>query len=237
MKQSLHVWVTGASRGIGAAIAQALAADGHRISLSGRNQARLTDVANGLPSASTAVVPCDVANEQSVQRAYDLVVGGLGPVDVLINNAGSGQWADMTDLSIEAFDDQLAVNLRGVFLCCRTVVPAMVAAGAGHIITINSVAAITTFSGNTAYAASKAGALALTRSLREEVRSSGIKVTDLLVGATETDIWPHEARHLHADRMMQATDIGTVVRSAVALGQLPAVHLEEMIVRPQLGDL
>ena len=237
MKQPLHIWITGASRGIGAAIAQALAADGHRISLSGRNQARLTDVANGLPSASTAVVPCDVANEQSVQQAYDQVVGGLGPVDVLINNAGSGQWADMTDLSIEAFDDQLAVNLRGVFLCCRTVVPAMVASGAGHIITINSVAAITTFSGNTAYAASKAGALALTRSLREEVRSSGIKVTDLLVGATETDIWPHEARRLHAERMMQATDMGTVVRSVIALGQLPAVHLEELIVRPQLGDL
>lgn len=237
MTQPLHIWITGASRGIGAAIAQAVAADGHRISLSGRNQAWLTDVANGLPSASTAVIPCDVANEQSVQQAYDLVVGGLGPVDVLINNAGSGQWADMTDLSIEAFDEQVAVNLRGVFLCCRTVVPAMVASGAGHIITINSVAAITTFAGNTAYAASKAGALALTRSLREEVRSSGIKVTDLLVGATETDIWPHEARRLHAERMMQATDIGTVVRSVVALGQLPAVHLEEMIVRPQLGDL
>lgn len=237
MKQSLHIWITGAGRGIGAAVAQSLAADGHRVTLSGRNAEALTRVAHLLPEGHGAVVPCDVASQESVQHAYAAVVGGLGPVDVLINNAGIGQWDALTDLPVESFDDQLAINLRGVFLCCQAVVPAMVAAGCGQIITINSVAATTVFSGNTAYAASKAGALALTRSLRQEVRASGVKVTDILVGATETEIWPPEARRQHSERMMQATDIAAVVRRVVELGQLPAVHLEELTVRPQLGDL
>lgn len=236
MARPLHIWITGASRGIGASIAQELAVQ-NRLTLSGRNEAALMEMAELSSSTSFTIVPCDVANADSVSEAHRKAVKANGPVDVLINNAGIGVFKNLADLSIEEFDDQIAINLRGVFLCTKAVLPDMTSARKGLVVTINSVAAVTAFSGATAYGASKAGALALTRSLRAEVRDQGIKVCDVLVGATETDIWSEGLREEHAHRMMQAADVARLISDVVSTFDHPRTHIEEIIVRPQLGDL
>lgn len=236
MSASLHIWITGAGRGIGAAIAQRLGKR-HRLSLSGRNEASLRQIENVLPGGHSAVIPCDVADEASVRRAHSAAVGLHGPVDVLINNAGIGIFTDLATMTTEDFDDQIAVNLRGVFLCTRQVIPSMVERNHGLVITINSVAAVTPFAGCTAYGASKAGALALTQALRREVRSHHIKVTDILVGATETEIWGDQERESFRERMMQADDVAAAVDMVVAAADNPRTHYEEIIIRPQHGDL
>ncbi|MCX6139906.1 MAG: SDR family NAD(P)-dependent oxidoreductase [Candidatus Kapabacteria bacterium] len=236
MPQSLHIWITGAGRGIGAAIAKHLGGR-HRITLSGRTESTLQQVAEQLPSQNAFTAPCDVTDPQSVSAAHASAVGHFGTVDVLINNAGIGVFKDLAEMSLEEFDAQIAVNLRGVFLCAKAVLPQMIERERGMIVTINSVAAISAFSGCSGYGASKAGALALTRSLRQEVRDSHVKVTDILVGATETEIWAQEDRDTNGARMMQAQDVADAVQMLVASYDNPRTHFEEILIRPQRGDL
>ncbi|MBU3741064.1 MAG: SDR family oxidoreductase [Candidatus Kapabacteria bacterium] len=237
MPDRLHVWITGAGRGIGHAVAQALAAD-HVLSISGRDTARLAEVVAHAPSgASITAHACDVRSEASVREAHDVFVASNGPVDVLINNAGIGTFRPLFDLTVDEFDEQIAVNLRGVFLCIKAVLPSMLERQRGQIVTVNSIAAVTAYTSSTAYGASKSGALALTRSLRNEVRDAGIKVHDLLVGATATDIWPDTARDEFGHRMMRPDDVAAVVKDLVADFFHPRTHIEELILRPQRGDL
>ena len=237
MSERLHIWITGAGRGIGAAIARALAAD-HNLSISARDTARLAEVITHAPTGSRIVAhTCDVRDAASVREAHETFVQAHGPVDVLINNAGIGIFRPLVDLSIEEFDDQINVNLRGVFLCVKAVLPSMIERQRGQIVTINSIAALTAYTNSTAYGASKAGALAMSRSLRNEVRDHGIKVHDLLVGATSTDIWPDSARDEFGHRMMRPDDVAAVVQDLVSDFFHPRTHIEELVLRPQRGDL
>ena len=237
MPEKLHVWITGAGRGIGRSVAQALASD-HVLSISGRDTATLAEVIAHAPSgANITAHACDVRLESSVREAHDVFVAANGPIDVLINNAGVGVFRPLVDLSIEEFDDQIAVNLRGVFLCIKAVLPSMLERQRGQILTMNSIAAVTAYPSSTAYGASKSGALALTRSLRNEVRDAGVKVHDLLIGATATDIWPDTARDEFSHRMMRPDDVAAVVKDLVADFFHPRTHIEELVLRPQRGDL
>lgn len=237
MSERLHVWVTGAGRGIGEAITRSLALQ-HNLSISGRDTARLAEVITHAPSGARIVAhTCDVRDEASVREAHATFLDAHGPVDVLINNAGVGIFRPLIDLSVEEFDEQISVNLRGVFLCIKAVLPSMIKRQRGQIVTINSIAACTAYANSTAYGASKAGALALSRSLRSEVRDYGIKVHDLLVGATATDIWPDTARDAFGHRMMRPEDVASVVQDLVSDFFHPRTHIEELVLRPQRGDL
>jgi NAD(P)-dependent dehydrogenase (short-subunit alcohol dehydrogenase family) len=236
MVERLHIWITGASRGIGAAIAQQLA-PAHNITLSGRNEASLLQIENMLPGGCAAVVPCDVADPVSVRDAYQEASALFGPVDVLIANAGIGIFKPLDEMSEQEFDDLIDINLRGVFYSTKAVLPSMIERRRGMIVDINSVSTLRAFPGNGAYAASKAGVAAMMRALRQEVRASGIKVTSVMIGATETDIWPDEARLEHAQRMMKAHDVAVAIEGVVNTFHNPRMHLEEVVVRPQNGDL
>lgn len=237
MSERLHVWITGGGRGIGAAIATALAPT-HDVSISGRDTGRLADVITRLPSGTRVVAhACDVADIASVTEAHRVFVEAHGPVDVLVNNAGIGIFKPLVDMSVEEFDMQVAINLRGTFLCTKAVLPGMLERERGQIVNINSIAAVTAYTGNTIYAATKSGALAISRSLRNEVRDHGIKVHDLLVGATSTDIWPDAAREEFGHRMMRPDDVASVVADLVADFFHPRTHVEELVLRPQRGDL
>lgn len=236
MNDSLHVWITGASRGIGAAIAQVLG-EHHRCTLSGRNAESIDQVGMLLPGDHAAAVVCDVADMASVRTAHTAAVERFGPVDVLVNNAGIGIFKPLLDLTDQEFEDTIDINLKGIFNCLRVVLPSMKQRRQGMIITMNSIAAVTSYAGCTAYGASKAGALALTRSLRTEVRDHDIKVVDLIVGATSTDIWDAKARDEFADRMMSALDVAYQVDDIVRGFSNPRTHIEELVLRPQHGDL
>lgn len=220
----LRILVTGARRGIGQAIAAELS-DRHTVF-------GLSRSAPAQPSTIT-MVQADVTSADSIAHAF----AQIGPVDVLVNNAGIATFGDFQTMSIDAMEDQIQTNLLGSMRLLKMWLPPMLEASRGMIITINSVAATTTFSGCGAYAASKAGLLALTRSLRQDVRSYGVKVVDLIVGATETEIWDESMRTEYAHRMMRPEDIATAVSIAVSSFAESRSMIEEMTIRPQFGDL
>ena len=231
------VWVTGASRGIGAAIARAFAAIGAHVVLSGRNVADLRCNARkiGLLGQKASFIRCDVSFEDSVLRAHKSIVTLYGAVDVLVNNAGVTRFKSFEKTSVGDFDALLATNLRGTFLCTKSVLPAMLKRRAGVVINIISVAATTTFENSSAYAASKAGVLAMSRGLRSEVRKKGVRVIDILPGAVETKMWDSAERKKYHERMMQPEDVADVVVSAFR--QRKRILAEEIVIRPLEGDL
>lgn len=231
------VWVTGASRGIGAAIARAFAAAGAHVVLSGRNvrMLRRNAAAITMSGRQASTVRCDVSSQKSTARAWKIISGQFGKVDVLVNNAGITCFKSFQRTTVEDFDRVMATNLRGVFLCTKSVLPDMVRRRKGCIINIVSVSATTTFEDSSAYSATKAGVLALSRGLRAEVRKNGVRIIDILPGAVETEMWNRADRKKHHNKMMQPEDIAEIVVSVFR--QPKRVLTEEIVLRPVEGDL
>lgn len=186
-----HALVTGAARGIGAAIARVLAADGARITLLGRRRDALQQLADALPGSSAGahgVVVADVSDASQVQAAFGLAREVRGPVAVLVNNAGQAASAAFAKTSLELWQRMLAVNLTGTFLCAKAALPDMLQAGRGRIVNIASTAGQKGYAYVGAYAAAKHGVIGLTRSLALEVAHKGVTVNAVCPGYTETDI-------------------------------------------------
>lgn len=174
--------VTGASRGIGAAVARVLAGAG----------ARVVRVARTLPDTSGGPwldLPCDLTDTAQVERLAERVLGGEGTPAVVVNNAGGFLLRPLEQTCPAEFDAQLAVNLRASFLLARAFLPAMRAAGEGVFVSIGSVADHIGFPENAAYAASKYGLRGLHETLTAEYHGSGVRLTLVSPGATDTTIW------------------------------------------------
>jgi short-subunit dehydrogenase len=178
---------------------------------------------------------CDVTLPRNVASTARRVLRRFGRVDVLVNNAGVTSFKSLQETTQAEFDEVIAANLRGTFLCIKAVIGSMIRRRSGHIINIISTAARKTFTESSAYSASKAGVLALSDVLREEVRPFNIKVTAVIPGATQTEMWDKSERKRYGRRMMLPEDVARIV---VATFQAPArAHVEEIVVRPQLGDI
>ena len=190
MLRSKHVLVTGAARGIGAAIARTLADEDATITLLGRHEGSLEDLRAKLGRGSHrhGLVVADVTDPRQVEAAFAQAREERGPIDVLVNNAGQAQSAPFTSTSLELWQQMLSVNLTGTFLCCKAALPGMIEQGGGRIINIASTAAQKGYAYVSAYVAAKHGVLGLTRALALEVARKGITVNAVCPGYTDTDI-------------------------------------------------
>jgi NAD(P)-dependent dehydrogenase (short-subunit alcohol dehydrogenase family) len=176
--------VTGASRGIGAAVAARLADDGHRVALLGRDAGALEAVAATLPSS--LVVPADVTDPEQAEAAFARVEEEWGPVEVLVSNAGTGAAAPLAQTSDELWARMIELNLTAPFRLIRRAVPAMVDGGWGRIVVVASVVAKRGESRVAAYTAAKHGALGLVRAAAAELARTGVTVNAVCPGYVDT---------------------------------------------------
>lgn len=231
------VLITGASQGIGAAIAKVFAAEipGVRLALAARNAANLAKVAAscGKLGAEAAPFVCDVSDEASVAAMAHAVEKRFRRVDVLINNAGKFSGARLVDMKVAQFDALIAANLRSVFLVTRAVAPGMIKRGTGDIFNMSSIAGLVAYPNGAGYSAAKFAVTGLTKVLRAELREHGIRVCCVYPGATWSPSW--EGSGVAPQRMMPAEDVARAFLDVYRLSRRTVV--EEIILRPQLGDV
>ncbi len=184
--------VTGASSGIGRAIALAFAAQGAKVVVGGRDRARVAETVDDIVDAGGQAVPAlgDLSIEDQARRVVDESADSLGGLDVVVNNAGidASEWHDVADWPVELFDEILAVNLRGPFLVSKFSIPHLLAAGGGSILHISSVCAVTVWAGDVAYDVSKAGLNMLSDHIAVEYGPRGIVSNTLMPGVVRTPL-------------------------------------------------
>jgi 3-oxoacyl-[acyl-carrier protein] reductase len=182
--------VTGASRGIGRAIAGALAAEGATLVLAARDEARLADVVREIETAggTASALRLEVGDRASVEAAFERLLAAHGRVDILVNNAGITRDNLLLRMKAAEWDDVMATNLTGVFLCTQAALRPMLKQRAGRIVNITSVVGVTGNAGQANYAASKAGIIGFTKSVAREVASRGITANAVAPGFVETDM-------------------------------------------------
>jgi NAD(P)-dependent dehydrogenase (short-subunit alcohol dehydrogenase family) len=223
--------VTGAGRGIGAAISQQLASLGATTILCGRTQSTLDQTARAIRDAGgkCEVIPCDVTTPHQVQHAAARVDSTFGRLDVLVNNAGVGGFdSPLHTLPPEEWDRILNTNLRGAYYMIRAFAPLMIRARSGHIINISSLAGKNALANGAAYAASKWGLNGLTYSVAEELRRHSIRVSVICPGSVDTELGPHTGKD--PKKMLQPDDVAHAV--AMLVTQAPQSFMSEVLLRP-----
>lgn len=231
------VWITGASTGIGFELAKVFAKSGYTIIATARRKSRLVSLVNEIRFAGHEAYAfvCDVRSERSIISTKKKILEKCGTIDILINNASITAFKSFIDTKPPEFDDIIETNLRGSYLMARTVLPIMMKKKRGHIINILSVAAHTVFTNSSAYAASKAGMLAMFNGLRAEVRKFNIKISNVMPGATDTPMWSPATRQKYSSRMMTPREVAEITIQIA--NQPKKVVIEDVVIKPIKGDL
>ena len=181
-----HAVITGGGTGIGAAITRALGAEGAKLTLVGRRREKLEEVAAGPFDA--LVAPCDVTDREAVDDCFALARRSQGPITILINNAGAAKGVPFAKVTPDLWRDMLAVNLDGAFHCCQAALSDLLAASAGRIVTIASMAGLHGFAYASPYIVAKHGAVGLTRALAAEYAKTSLRVNAVCPGFVDTEM-------------------------------------------------
>jgi 3-hydroxybutyrate dehydrogenase len=201
--------VTGGGRGIGAAVARALAAAGARVVVSARSTGQVEGVARDLVAAGheARAITCDVTDAESVERLLGAAESELGPADILVNNAGVASSAPLRSLDLEEWNRLMSVNATGTFLCTRAFLPGMIAAGWGRVVNVASVAGRAGAAYISAYAASKHAVIGFTRSVAAEVAARGVTINAICPGYVETPMTDESIERIVARTGQPADDV------------------------------
>ena len=217
--------VTGGSRGIGYAIAEALLKEGARVAICGRDPRRLREAVEELSAVGTVVGrPCDVGRWGEVEQLFKFVDSELGGVDILVNNAGVGRFGAVHELPPADWDEVIRTNLSGPFYCSHLAVPRMLQRGGGFILNIGSLAGKHPFAGGAAYNASKFGLAGFTEAVMLDVRHDNIRVSTIMPGSVQTEFRPGGATN--ADWKL---DPQAIAETALHLIKTPARNLASRV--------
>lgn len=199
-----HAVVTGGGTGIGAAIARALAAEGAKLTLVGRRRDKLEEV--GSEDFDALVAPADVTDRDQVDAAFGIAREAQGPITILVNNAGAAAGVPFAKVTPTLWRDMLAVNLDGMFHCCQSALPDLLAAQAGRIVTIASMAGLYGFAYASSYIAAKHGAVGLTRALAAEFAQTGLRVNAVCPGFVDSDMTVETVANIRSKTGRSADD-------------------------------
>ncbi len=229
--------VSGASRGIGRAVALAFAREGARVVLVARGREGLDQVARAVEGdgGSALVFPGDAAEAETGRRAVDAALDRFGRLDCVVTAQGAGAFGPLEMSRIEDWDAMLRANLTATYLLCRAALPTMLAAGRGTIVAVVSLAAVRAIPGCAAYTASKAGVLGLVRALAAEVRGRGVRVAAVSPGAVDTPFWDAIPSPPDRHRMLRPETVAEAALLVVA--QPPEAFVEEIVLAPTPGVL
>jgi len=222
--------VTGASRGIGRAVALRLARLGASVAICGRNRADLQRTAAEVLAEGVKALPivADVTRAKEVQQMIEQSCKELGEIEILVNNAGIGIFGPFHERSEADWDAVVDTNLKAIFLTSRAVAPRMMRRGRGHIINISSLASKSAFAGGAIYCASKWGLMGLTACMAEDLRAHGVRVSAICPGSVATEFSPHAGRD--PATLLQPEDVAHAV--AMLVTQAPHSFISEVDVRP-----
>ena len=236
MNSKNGIWITGASSGIGKAAAFEFAKIGCEVFLSARRASELDrlKVESKDYGEKMFVFPCNVTSQTNVDQTFKKIISEHS-LDCIINNAGVTSFKLAEENSVNEINDIINTNLLGSIYMIKAVLPHFIQNGSGVIINILSVVVEKVFAKSSAYAASKNGLLAYSKSLREEMRKHNIRVINIIPGATDTTMWSAEIRKKYSERMMKPESIGRIIVSAYL--QRDDLVTEEIILRPPGGDL
>lgn len=232
----MNAIITGATKGIGRAIAESFAAEGIHLAICARNEAELLDCKKDLESrfsihVLTQVV--DVSDKEAVLAFAKYVGENWDKVDVLVNNAGVFLPGAIEEEAEGALETMMNTNLYSAYHLSRAILPKMIPSASGHIFNMCSIASKIAYPNGGSYSISKFALLGFSKVLREELKGKGIKVTAILPGATWSNSWA--GVDLPESRLMQANDIAIAVTAALKMS--PSAVVEDIVIRPQLGDL
>jgi short-subunit dehydrogenase len=233
----MNAVITGASRGIGKALAEIFALHGYNLLLCAKTESTLLETIEELKAKSPAVAidgkALDISKKEKAVLFGEWVMNNTDSIDVLINNTGTFIQGNVSDEPDGALETMLEVNLFSAYHTTRTVLPKMKAQKAGHIFTICSIASMAAYPGGGAYSISKYALLGFTRNLRAELKEEGIKVTAVIPGAVYTDSW--KGSGVSPNRIMETEDLAKMIYVTSQLS--PQAVVEDIVLRPQLGDL
>jgi short-subunit dehydrogenase len=233
----MTIIITGASRGIGRAIAEIFAANGHHLFLCSRNEAQLDKTVEELlakyPGIKVKAKARDLSVKAEAQEFGKWVINNGLPYDVLVNNAGAFEPGSIYNERDGLLEEQLAINLFSAYHLTRTLLPQLMERKTGHIFNVCSIAALKAYDNGGAYSISKYALHGFSKNLREELKPHQIKVTAVFPGAVFTDSWGDFDNTQH--RIMEAEDIAKMIYAASQLSAGACV--EDIVLRPQLGDL
>ncbi len=227
--------ITGATKGIGKAIAEKFAKEGWDLALCARNENDLLSLQSEIQNTQSKILiqKCDVSKKEEVKAFAEKIGKEFGAVDILINNAGVFFPGQIINEEEGILEKLIETNLYSAYNMSRMLLPKMIEKKAGHIFNLCSVASLGAYSNGGSYSISKFALLGLSKALREELKEHSIKVTSLIPGATYTDSWSQSG--LPESRFMKSEDIAKLVWDIYHLSESTVV--EEILLRPILGDI